>query len=125
MTIGVYGVDGERQESLPLPPVTGGGNDAGPGWMPDGSALLLFGYAVVPLDGSAAYELVGRLDPSLGGQATYSPDGTRVAVDMGNSFTIHDADGSPVSEADGLPTRPVWTPGRRMESTSRRCPTAS
>ena len=102
VTIGVYGVDGERQASLPVPTVTGGGNDDGPGWMPDGSALLLFGYAVVPLDGSAGYELsFGGLDPSLGGQATYSPDGTRVAVVTGNSITVLDAEGSLVSEVDG------------------------
>jgi len=102
LTIGVYGIDGERQASLPEPTVTGGGNDDGPGWMPDGSALLLFGYAVVPLDGSAGYELsLGGLDPSLGGQATYAPDGTRVAMVTGNSITVLDAEGSLVSEVDG------------------------
>ena len=111
-TIGVYGVDGERQASLTVPTVTGGGNDDGPGWMPDGSALLLFGYAVVPLDGSAGYELsLGGLDPSLGGQATYSPDGTRVAVVMGNSITVLDAEGSLVSEVDGrLDGVEAWSP---------------
>ena len=98
LTIGVYGVHGERQASLP----TGGGTSDGPGWMPDGSALLLFGYAVVPLDGSAGYELsLGELDPSSGGRASYSPDGTRVAVVMGNSVKVLDAEGSLVSEVDG------------------------
>ena len=115
-TIGVYGVDGERQ-TLPLPPVTGGGNDAAPGWMPDGSALLVFGYAVVPLNGSAAHELSpGRV---------YSPDGTRIAVDMGHFFAIHDADGSPVSEARVAPdpqdpSVDAWSPdGERLASLSR------
>lgn len=104
-TIDVYGVDGERQASLPVPTVTGGGNDDGPGWMPDGSALLLFGYAVVPLDGSAGYEL------SLGGQATYSPDGTRVAVVTGNSIIVLDAEGSLVSKVDGrLDGVEAWSP---------------
>jgi Tol biopolymer transport system component len=112
VTTGVYGVEGERQASLPVPTVTGGGNDDGPGWMPDGSALLLFGYAVVPLDGSAGYELkLGGLDPSLGGQATYSPDGTRVAVVTGNSITVLDAEGSLVSEVDGrLDGVEAWAP---------------
>lgn len=112
LTIGVYGVDGERQASLPVPTVTGGGNDDGPGWMPDGSALLLFGYAVVPLDGSAGYELsFGGLDPSSGGQATYSPDGTRVAVVTGNSIIVLDAEGSVVSEVDGrLDGVEAWSP---------------
>ena len=112
VTIGVYGVDGERQASLPLPTVTGGGNSDGPGWMPDGSALLLFGYAVVPLDGSAGYELsLGGLDPSSGGQVTYSPDGTRVAVVTGSSITVLDAEGSLVSEVDGrLDGVEAWSP---------------
>jgi len=112
LTIGVYGVDGERQASLPEPTVTGGGNSDGPGWMPDGSALLLFGYAVVPLDGSAGYELsLGGLEPSLGGQATYSPDGTRVAVVTGNSIIVLDAEGSLVSEVDGrLDGVEAWSP---------------
>ena len=105
-TLGVYGVDGERQ-AMPMPPVTGGGNDAAPRWMPDGSALLVFGYAVVPLDESAGYEL------SLGGQATYSPDGTRVAVfDNHDSVVVYDADGSRVSEVDARLAGPVeaWSP---------------
>jgi Tol biopolymer transport system component len=112
LTIGVYGVDGQRQASLPVPTVTGGGNSAGPGWMPDGSAILLFGYAVVPLDGSAGYELsLGGLDPSSGGQATYSPDGTRVAVVTGNSITVLDAEGALVSEVDGrLDGVEAWSP---------------
>jgi len=121
VTIGVYGFDGERQASLPVPTVTGGGNDDGPGWMPDGSALLLFGYEVVPLDGSAGYELsLGGLDPTLGGQASYSPDGTRVAVVTGNAITVLDADGAPVSEVDGhLDGVEAWSPdGEQFASLS-------
>jgi Tol biopolymer transport system component len=121
VTIGVYGVDGERQASFPVPTVTGGGNDDGPGWMPDGSALLLFGYAVVPLDGSPWYELsLGGLDPSSGGQATYSPDGTRVVVDTGNSIVVLDAGGSLVSEVDGrLDGVEAWSPdGEQFASLS-------
>jgi Tol biopolymer transport system component len=91
LTIGVYGVDGERQASLPEPTLKGGGNDAAPAWMSDGSALLLFGYGVVPLDGSAVHELsTGR---------EYSPDGTRYAEDIGRSLAFYDADGSPLSNA--------------------------
>jgi Tol biopolymer transport system component len=92
LTIGVYGVDGERQVSLPSPSVTGGANSSAPGWMPDGSALLLYGYAVIPLDGSAVHEL------SLG-KRSYSPDGTRFAVATSHSLAFYDADGSLVSEA--------------------------
>jgi Tol biopolymer transport system component len=100
-TFGVYSVDGERQ-ALPLPPVSGGGNDAAPGWMPDGSALLVFGYAVVPLDGSAGHELpLGRM---------YSPDGTRFAVETGHSIAVIQADGSRVSEVNGLNRFDAWSP---------------
>ena len=108
-TFGVYGVDGERQ-ALPLPPVTGGGNDAAPEWMPDGSALLVFGYAVVPLDGSAGYELSHIRE--------YSPDGTRVAVVEGRSITVLDASGSPVSDVDApLDGVEAWSPdGDRFAS---------
>jgi Tol biopolymer transport system component len=104
LTIGVYGVDGERQASLPVPHVRGGGTSAAPGWMPDGSALLLYGYAVIPLDGSVVHELSpGRL---------YSPDGTRFAVVTGHSVAFYDADGSPVSDArvGGVDTENGWSP---------------
>jgi Tol biopolymer transport system component len=116
LTIGVYGVDGRRQASLPEPAVTGGGTSAAPGWMPDGSALLLYGYAVMPLDGSAGHELSSGRD--------YSPDGMRYAVDMGHSFAIYDADGSPVSEASVRPDQQdpgveAWSPdGERLASLS-------
>ncbi|MFN8232395.1 MAG: hypothetical protein U0V56_02555 [Actinomycetota bacterium] len=75
----------------------------------------LFGYAVVPLDGTAGYEL------SLGGQATYSPDGTRVAVVTGNSIAVLDAEGSPVSEVHGrLGGVEAWSPdGEHFASLSR------
>lgn len=111
-TIDVYGVDGERQASLPLPPRMYPHNDSGPGvWMPDGSALLLYGVFVVPLDGSAPHKLsLGGQD--LGGEASYSPDGTRVAVDSDNSITVMNADGSPVSEVDAPPISHelTWSP---------------
>jgi Tol biopolymer transport system component len=110
-TIGIYGIDGERQASLPMPPLTGGGNDSAPGWMPDGSALLLHGHLVVPLDGSDGYDL------SLGGQATYSPDGARVAVDTGNSIAVLDTDGALVAEVPGLNGVDAWSPdGNRFAS---------
>jgi Tol biopolymer transport system component len=101
-TIGVYSVDGERQASLPMPTVKGG-DDSAPGWMPDGSALLVYGYVVVPLDGSSAHEL------SLGGHAaSYSPDGTLVAVLEHDSITVLDADGSPVSQVDEIDGVDAW-----------------
>lgn len=118
-TIGVYGVDGVRQASLPSP-LTGKAVENGLGWMPDGSALLLSGdtpppWMVLPLDGSPAYELSGE-PPSA------SPDGTRVAVVGEHSTVITDADGVQVSEVDmPLARFPVWSPdGDRLASESRR-----
>jgi Tol biopolymer transport system component len=104
-TIDVYGLDGVRQTSLPLPRRMGPPYDSGPGeWLPDGSALLLYGAFVVPVDGSAP------LDDTFAGEATYSPDGSRVAVVTGtNTVAVIDADGSPVSEAavEGVD---AWSP---------------
>ncbi len=113
--IAVYGIDGERQASLPLPRRMAPHYDSGPGeWMPDGSALLLYGVFVVPLDGSAPHDL------SLGGQATYSPDGTRVALVEGKHITILDASGSLVSQVDGrLDGVDGWSPdGQHLVSLS-------
>ena len=105
-TIDVYGVVGDRQASLRLPPRMAPHYDSDPGvWMPDGSALLLYGMFVVPLDGSAPH------DAALPGQATYSPNGTRVAVVTGNSITVLDAAGSLVSEVDKrLDGVDAWSP---------------
>jgi hypothetical protein len=116
--IDVYGIDGERQASLPLPRRMMPHYDSGPGvWMHDGSALLLYGVFVVPLDGGAPYDL------SLAGEVSYSPDGTRVAVVTGNSIEVIGVDGSPVSEVDGrLDTVDAWSPDG---TGSRRCPRAS
>jgi len=120
-TIAVYGVDGKRQASLNLPRRMFPHADDGPGvWMPDGSALLLYGRFVVPLDGSAPHDLaLGGQNP--GGSASYSPDGTRVAVVTDNSVTVVAADGSPVSEVVApLPEGvQAWSPdGDRLASYS-------
>jgi Tol biopolymer transport system component len=105
--IDVYGVDGGRHSSVSLGPDVKVHSDGSPGWMPDGSALLLYGTYVVALDGSSSSKL------PLSGLATYSPNGTRVAVVDGNSITVLDAaDGSTVSQVD-TPLNEVdgWSPG--------------
>ena len=118
--IGVYGVDGVRQASLPSP-LPGKAAEIGPAWMPDGSALLVTGSAppssvVVPLDGSPAREL------SPDGYRIHSPDGTRVVVVGDRSTVITDADGEPVSEVGvTLSGFPEWSPdGDRIAAATRR-----
>jgi dipeptidyl aminopeptidase/acylaminoacyl peptidase len=117
--IGVYGVDGVRQASLPSPLTrTPAEGVIGPLWMPDGSALLvgdaLSSLTVLPLDGSPAYELSGGLPIA-------SPDRTRVAVIADDSTVITDADGAPVSEVDLSLHGVVWSPaGDRFASETRR-----
>jgi Tol biopolymer transport system component len=107
-TVDVYGIDGERQASLGFPSRMAPHNDAWPGWMPDGSAILLDGAYVVPLDGSAPYDL------SLGGMATYSPDGTHVAVATDGSIRILRADGSVVSQVNGVEGVEAWSPDGQL-----------
>ena len=116
-TVDVYGVDGEREESLALGPDVKVHNDASPMWMPDGSALLMDGVYEIPLDGGSPHEwgvgLLRRLE-----QVTYSADGTRVALIKRNSIDILDvADGTSVSTVAGLTDVDVWSPdGDRFAS---------
>ena len=122
LTIGVYGIDGEREASFPPTVITGQATPAALGGCPT-ARRSLFGYAVVPLDGSAGYKLkLGGLDPSLGGQATYSPDGTRVAAVTGNSITVLDAEGSLYGGGRASGRRGGLVAGWER---SRRYPTAS
>jgi Tol biopolymer transport system component len=109
LTTGVYGVHGERVVSFPPEVInTERGTSSPPAWTPDGSALF-DGYGrVVPLDGGPPYEF------SLGGRVTYSPDGTRLAVETGHSLAFYDGDRSLVSEArlSGVEdTENGWSPG--------------
>jgi dipeptidyl aminopeptidase/acylaminoacyl peptidase len=118
-TIGVYGVDGVRQASLPSPLAeTPAEGVIGPLWMPDSSALLVgaapSSLTVLPLDGSPAYGLSGGLPIA-------SPDGTRVAVIADHSTVITDADGAPVSEVDVSLHGVAWSPeGDRFAAETRR-----
>jgi Tol biopolymer transport system component len=108
-TVEVYDINGARQHVLDIPPRMRPGNDAWPGWMPDGSAILLAGEFVLPLDGSAPYDL------RLGGEARFSPDGTRVAVVTDDGVRLLNADGSLIAKVPGLREVDVWSPdGQRF-----------
>jgi Tol biopolymer transport system component len=111
--VDVYGVDGELVASLDFPPRMRPHNDAWPGWMPDGTALLLQGEFVVPLDGSAPYDL------GLGGQAKFSPDGSRVAVMTEAAVRVLDADGSIVAQVNDVEEVAWSTDGERLAFATR------
>jgi Tol biopolymer transport system component len=132
-TIGVYGLDGERQTVLTVPPGMMAPGDYDPVWLPDGAALMVPHGVEIPLDGSTPRKLPWA--DGHEGEATYSPDGSRVAYTtntpleglvlrfgehQGGSFVVGAADGSHAQEVFGARVwRPVWSPtGDRIAFTS-------
>jgi Tol biopolymer transport system component len=117
-TIGVYGLNGERQTLLTLPFVIPAG-ESDPVWSPDGRSLLL-GNFEIPLDGSTPRPLPWT-DRDVAGW-TLSPDGSRVAYTTRNSLVVAASDGSNAQEVFGdsvWPWGPVWSPaGDRIAFTS-------
>ncbi len=123
-TIGVYGLNGKRQTTLIVPPGTTLAGDFDPVWSADGESLLLPSVDVseaaqelrgveVPLDGRTPRRLPSS-DPRSQWNATYSPDGSRVAYTVGalvGSLVVADADGSHAREVvAGHAHNPVWSP---------------
>ncbi len=110
-TIGIYGIDGERQTLLTLARVIAAG-DADPVWAPDGESLLL-GNFEIPLDGTPPRRLHTE-------EGTYSPDGSRVAYTTRSRVVIAAADGSHPQEVFGERVRSLaWSPtGDRIAFTS-------
>jgi Tol biopolymer transport system component len=132
-TIGVYGLDGERQALLTVPPGMMAGGDFDPVWLPDGESLMVPYGVEIPLDGSTPRKLPWADQHE--GEATYSPDGSRVAYTtrtpleglvlhfgehQGGSFVVAAADGSHAQEVFGARVwKPVWSPtGDRIAFTS-------
>ena len=132
-TIGVYGLDGERQALLTVPPGIMAGGDYDPVWLPDGASLMVPYGVEIPLDGSTPRKLPWADQHE--GEAGYSPDGSRVAYTthtpleglvlrrgehQGGSFVVAAADGSHAQEVFGAPvSKPVWSPtGDRIAFTS-------
>jgi hypothetical protein len=109
-TIGVYGIDGERQTVLTLPPGMMAPGDYDPVWSRDGASLLVPHGVEIPLDGRAPRKLPS--DDPRSRDATYSPDGSRVAYTTRGSLVVAAADGSHAREmvvARRLED-PVWSP---------------
>jgi Tol biopolymer transport system component len=109
-TIGVYGLDGERQTVLTLPPGLMAPGDHDPVWSWDGGSLLVPHGVEIPLDGSAPRKLPS--DDPRSFDAAYSPDGSRVAYATHGSLVVAAADGSHAREvvvARRLED-PVWSP---------------
>ena len=138
-TIGIYGLDGERQTVLTVPPGMMAPGDFDPVWLPDGASLMVPYGVEIPLDGSTPRKLPWadrhkRL-AELGyvpseGSATYSPDGSRVAynpilgfnANANGSLVVAAADGSHPREVSGdwiYGGSHVWSPtGDRIAFTS-------
>jgi Tol biopolymer transport system component len=132
-TIGVYGLDGERQALLTVPPGMMAPGDYDPVWLPDGASLMVPYGVEIPLDGSTPRKLPWADQDE--GEASYSPDGSRVAYTtrtpleglvlrrgehQGGSFVVAAADGSHAQEVFGAPVwNFVWSPtGDRIAFTS-------
>ncbi len=112
-TIGVYGLDGERQAVLELPGGLMAPGDFDPVWSPDGASLLVPHGLEIPLDGSTPRQLPP--DDPRSQDAAYSPDGSRVAyvdhVDRNRSLMVAAADGSDAQELIAPRVEgPVWSP---------------
>jgi WD40 repeat protein len=109
-TIGVYGLDGERQAVLELPGGLMAPGDFDPVWSSDGASLLVPHGVEIPLDGSTPRQLPP--DDPRSHDAAYSPDGSRVAyVDHNGSLVVAAPDGSGAQEVIAPRVeRPVWSP---------------
>jgi len=92
-TLGIYGLDGERQARLTVPPELTALGDVDPVWSPDGTSLLLPLGGVVPIDGSTPRKLPAD-DPRSLWNATYSPDGADVAYITEAGLAVAAGDGS-------------------------------
>jgi Tol biopolymer transport system component len=110
-TIGVYGLDGERQTVLTLPPGLMASGDNDPVWSQDGESLLVPNGVEIPLDGRPPRKLPSD-DPRSQVDTTYSPDGSHVAyITTDGSLVVAAADGSHARELVGRWVHnPEWSP---------------
>ena len=114
-TIGVYGLDGDRQAQLTMPAEHGGSGDWDPVWMPDGTSLMVPNGSRIelPLDG-------GTPRPLPWDRAAFSPDGSHVVYSTRRSLMVARSDGSQPREVFGdWGGDPTWSPtGDRIALTT-------
>lgn len=79
-TIGIYGLDGERQALLTVTPGCSGGGDIDPLWSPDGKSVIV-PPCKLPIDGGTPLRTTAseNLVRSTTWAASWAPDGTRIA----------------------------------------------
>ena len=99
-TIGVYGLDGERQAVLTSPPGLMAPGDYDPVWSADGASLMVPHGVEIPLDGNTPRKLPWAADQHALMEA-YSPDGSRLAYMTRGSFVVAAADGPNAQEVFG------------------------
>jgi WD40 repeat protein len=124
--VDVRAMDGRLLTSVLIPDTFSGSGDQRPGWLPDGSAIVLPRYTVAeagpaglqawvfPINGAAPRRL--SVEVKGYGPPAFSPDGTRIAIDVGNDVFLIAADGTeaqrlPTKPGAGLYTNPLWSPG--------------
>ena len=115
-TIGIYGIDGERQALLTVPAGCGSG-DHDPVWSPDGASVVVESWRCeMPIDGGTPRPLPAG-DVRSHYTWVYSPDGTRVAYveirgEGDRSLVIAEADGTVlhVIDDDSWYEGVVWSP---------------
>jgi Tol biopolymer transport system component len=112
--IGIYGIDGERQALVTVPPGLTWRGDFDPLWAPDGASLLVPFGVEIPVDGSPPRQLPED-DPRSQWRATNSPDGTQLAFisrdEFPHALCVAAADGSHprVLDPRGVENA-VWSP---------------
>lgn len=119
-TIAIFGLDGERQALLSVPPDVmrrAQVGDFDPVWSPDGASLLIPPFEE-PVDGSAIRRLAADdpLSHYFPFSAAVSPDGTLVAYWAKSWFSVSSLDGSQVRHLLSLadfelgPRNLAWSP---------------
>ena len=119
--ISIFGIDGALQESLPLPSGFVRSRESPGIWAGDGrSVYVRLGQGVgpsagewqLPIDGSTSRHLAAdELITRSGGDVSFSPDGSHVVANDGNSLVVANADGTDLRGVGPAgASRPIWSP---------------